>query len=164
MKRMGYGSLRRDFKLILWSRSVIGRRCRTRYLIGWEHYQVSISLETLPSMSKHCIKLAVEFNLILELIYVDFHCWCSTWFFFECIYFMPLTIMSFRYLLYRLYITLQLDNCDQTNSLADPDLQTCLSNPNHIWNFPQILRFLQKRKLSWDIFSWIHPLPMQMIF
>ena len=30
--------LRRDFKLILWSRFVIGWRSRIRYLIGWEHH------------------------------------------------------------------------------------------------------------------------------
>ena len=39
-------SLRRDFKLILWSHSVIGWRCRTACLIGWERYLPSISLKT----------------------------------------------------------------------------------------------------------------------
>ena len=38
--------LRRDFKLILWSRSVIGWRFQTRYLIGWERHLTSISLKT----------------------------------------------------------------------------------------------------------------------
>ena len=42
--------LRRDFKLILWRRSVIGCRSRCGYLIGWEHHPTSISLKLVSNI------------------------------------------------------------------------------------------------------------------
>ena len=41
--------LRQDFKLMLWSRSVIGWRSRTRYLIGWERHLPCVSFKPLLS-------------------------------------------------------------------------------------------------------------------
>ena len=56
--------LRRDFKLILWSRSLIGWRSWTRHLIGWERHLDSISCNprVRESMNREgfCLELDVE--------------------------------------------------------------------------------------------------------
>ena len=53
-----------DFKLILWSRFVIGWRFHTRYLIGWERHLDSISCNprVRESMNREgfCLELDVE--------------------------------------------------------------------------------------------------------
>ena len=65
MTKHTMGKLRWDFKLILWSRSMIGWRSRTRYLIGWGRYLASISLKTL--LSSNCEVTSYIFRFFTEI-------------------------------------------------------------------------------------------------